>query len=338
MESNTHTVSIIVPVYNVSAYIERCIKSVMNQTYNDIECIIVDDATPDDSIVKCERLIAAYDGPIRFSILHHQQNRGLSAAGNTGTEVATGEYLYYLDSDDEITSDCVETLLKPMIEDNSIELVQGNHIEEQDGQEMIYYKGSSPIYISNRDEVYNHYLKYHHICACAWNKLMRSSFVEHYQLYFKEGILYEDRLWMFYVQKHLKIVYICKDITYYYHIRPHSITREKGKAVGNSCHIIYQDILNHLTRGDEKTELCGYAYGFCKPYCIYVNEVPALKDTYNLYRQQAKRFKCWYVYILLTLVGVVRRFGNPMGILKLLHTIRWRLMELPDVIFNRSRK
>ena len=285
-------VSIIIPVYNVSAYIERCIKSVMNQTYNDIECIIVDDATPDDSIVKCEQMIVAYDGPIRFSILHHQQNRGLSAARNTGTEVATGEFLYYLDSDDEITLDCIETLMKPMIEDNSIELVQGNHRVRKDDQEIIYYKGASSVIISNTNDM----------------------------------------------QKHLKKAYICKDITYYYHIRPHSITRGKEKTVGNSYHIIYQDILNHLTRGHEKTELSGYLYGFCKPYCIYVNEVPALKDTYNLYRQQAKRFKCWYVYILLTLVGVVRRLGNPMGILKLLHTIRWRLMELPDVIFNRSRK
>lgn len=331
-------VSIIIPVYNVSAYIERCIKSVINQTYYDIECIIVDDATPDDSITKCEQMIAAYDGPIRFSILHHQQNRGLSAARNTGTEVATGEYLYYLDSDDEITLDCIEKLLKPMMEDNSIEIVQGNHIEERDGKEMIYYKGKSPILILNNGEIYKHYFKYHHIITTAWNKLMKRSFIIRFQLYFKEGILFEDRHWMFYVQKHLKKAYICKDITYYYHIRPHSITRGKEKTIGKSYHIIYQDILNHLTRGHEKTELSGYAYGFCKPYCIYVNEVPALKDTYNLYRQLAKRFKCWCVYILLTLVGVVRRLGNPMILLKLLHTIRWRLMELPDVIFNRSRK
>ena len=310
----------------------------MNQTYNDIECIIVDDATPDDSIVKCEQMIVAYDGPIRFSILHHQQNRGLSAARNTGTEVATGEFLYYLDSDDEITLDCIETLMKPMIEDNSIELVQGNHRVRKDDQEIIYYKGASSVIISNTNDIYIHYFKNHHIITTAWNKLMKRSFVESHQLYFKEGILHEDRHWMFYVQKHLKKAYICKDITYYYHIRPHSITRGKEKTVGNSYHIIYQDILNHLTRGHEKTELSGYLYGFCKPYCIYVNEVPALKDTYNLYRQQAKRFKCWYVYILLTLVGVVRRLGNPMGILKLLHTIRWRLMELPDVFFNRSRK
>ena len=93
-------VTIVIPVYQVSEYVERCVCSVMAQSYPYLECIIVDDATQDDSIVKCEQLIAAYKGPIRFRILHHGQNRGLSAARNTGTKVATGDYLYYLDSDD----------------------------------------------------------------------------------------------------------------------------------------------------------------------------------------------------------------------------------------------
>ena len=69
-------VSIIVPVYQVSAYVERCVRSVMSQTYQNIECIIVDDATFDDSIEKCERLIKEYDGSVHFRILHHEQHRG----------------------------------------------------------------------------------------------------------------------------------------------------------------------------------------------------------------------------------------------------------------------
>ena len=84
------TVAIIIPVYNVSDYIENCMMSVMNQTYDDMECIIVDDATQDDSIDKCYRMIQVYQGPIKFSILHHGKNRGLSAARNTGAEAATG--------------------------------------------------------------------------------------------------------------------------------------------------------------------------------------------------------------------------------------------------------
>lgn len=67
-------VSIVIPVYNVSDYIERCILSVMNQTYKDIECLIVNDCTPDDSMTKCQKLLNSYRGPIRFVILNHDKN------------------------------------------------------------------------------------------------------------------------------------------------------------------------------------------------------------------------------------------------------------------------
>lgn len=67
----------------------------MQQTYPHIECIIVDDASPDDSIEKCQRLIANYLGPISFLFLHHDHNRGLSAARNTGMDAATGDYFFF---------------------------------------------------------------------------------------------------------------------------------------------------------------------------------------------------------------------------------------------------
>lgn len=333
------TVSIVIPVYNVSAYIERCIRSVMNQTYGDIECIVVDDATPDDSIAKCEQMIAAYNGPIKFSVLHHQQNRGLSAARNTGTAAAKGEYFYYLDSDDEITPDCIEKLLKLMLECNDLDFVQGNHIEERNGQETIYNKGVSTICLSSTIDAYIHYFDNHHIICSAWNKLIKRSFVEAYQLYFKEGILFEDRLWMFYIQKHLKKAYICSDITYVYHIRPQSITTKgKYRAVGSSLLIIYNEILSHLTQGRERYELSGYVYAFCKPYCMYLNEIPDLKDTFQLYRKQTRRYNCWYAYSILTIVGGARRLGNPMRIMKLFHAIRWKLVELPDFLQKRNKR
>lgn len=330
-------VSIIIPVYNVSAYIERCIKSVMNQTYTDIECIIVDDATPDDSVAICEQMIAAYDGSVRFSILHHQKNRGLSAARNTGTNAAKGDYLYYLDSDDEITPDCIEVLLQPIIEDGSITLVQGNHIERNERSEFKYNKGTFSITITNHNDILKHYFKYHHIITTGWNKLIKRSFIETYQLYFKEGILHEDRLWMFYVQKHLEKAFICKDVTYIYNIRPDSITT-KGKRndVGNSYLYIYSDILNHLTHRCEKLELGGYVYGFCKPYCEYIDDIPALKETYYLYLKQAKHYNCWYVLFILVIIGAIRRIGNPIRIMKWFHTIRWKLVELPDRCFNKK--
>lgn len=331
------TVSIIIPVYNVSSYIERCIESVMNQTYKEIECIIVDDTSPDDSIVKCHKMIAEYDGPIKFTILHHEQNHGISGARNTGTKASSGDYLFYLDSDDEIKPSCIETLLNPMIEDSSIDMVQGNHIEEKGGQEMMYFKGTSSIVVSCHHDIYEHYFKYHHICASAWNKLIRRSFIDNYQLYFKEGLLFEDRQWMFYVQKNINKLIISKDITYIYHVRPNSITTSgKNAAIGHSYHTIYQDILNNLTPDSEANEINGYAYGFCKQYCIYLNDEPALKDIHKLYLKQAKSYNCWFAYFILLTIGVVRKIGNPIGIMKKFHIIRWRLMELPDILFNRK--
>ena len=98
---NGMTISVIIPVYQVSDYVERCLRSVMQQTYSHFECILVDDATEDDSIGKCERMIAEYEGDISFRILHHQQNRGLSAAHNTGIDAAKGDYLLFVDSDDK---------------------------------------------------------------------------------------------------------------------------------------------------------------------------------------------------------------------------------------------
>lgn len=95
----------------------------MNQTYTDIECIIVNDATNDDSIDKCEGLIKNYNGPICFRIISHDYNRGLSAARNTGTIAAIGDFIYYLDGDDEITADCIEKLIKAAWEHPNAEVV-----------------------------------------------------------------------------------------------------------------------------------------------------------------------------------------------------------------------
>ena len=120
-------VSIIVPFYNVSPYIGACLKSVMRQTYTgSVECLIVDDGSTDDGMAIVERMVRAYDGPIQFKILRHEHNRGMSAARNTATMQATGEYLYYIDSDDEISENCIERLMQKAIEDPAIEMVQGN--------------------------------------------------------------------------------------------------------------------------------------------------------------------------------------------------------------------
>lgn len=185
--------------------------------------------------------------------------------------------MFYLDSDDEITPDCIETLMKPIMADGSIEIVQGNHIDEEKGKEFVYHKLSSPILISNNESVYIEFYKYHNLYSLVWNKLIKKSFINNNSLYFREGILHEDVLWMFYARKHLKRVYIFNEITYIYHKRPNSITTTPNRdAIMSSQLTINKEILNNLTPGREKMELRGGFYGFAVIYCEYVKELPKM--------------------------------------------------------------
>lgn len=115
-------VSVIIPVYKVEKFIERCIRSVMNQSYTEeVECIVVDDCTPDQSMRIVERMVAGYEGPIRFKLLYHKCNRGLAAVRNTGLDAATGDYILHLDSDDYFEPDMLEKMYgKAVAEDADI--------------------------------------------------------------------------------------------------------------------------------------------------------------------------------------------------------------------------
>lgn len=305
--------SVIIPVYQVSDYIERCIRSVMAQTYTDIECVIVDDATQDDSIVKCENLIREYDGPIQFRIVHHEVNRGLSAARNTGTLHATGDYVYYLDGDDEITLECIEKLVSIAYKHPEAEMIQGNSvIIPKDRRVKIHIDKRVPCSLTSNQEITSCYHK-HWIPTSAWNKLIKKSFLIRNNLMFKEGVVYEDLLWMFYVVKHLKYIFFCKDITYHYYIRPGSIvTATNTETVGNSYLTIYDAILNDLTPERERLELDGYVEGFCNRYMTFRKVVPGFDGLYRLYVEQTKRYGCRLARIKLTVSNFM--VGIPMGL------------------------
>ena len=104
-------VSVIVPIYNVEGFIQRCAKSLFEQTMQEVEYVFSDDATPDRSIELLERTLAEYPNRKEFvKILHHAANKGLPAARNTGLNAAMGEYIFHCDSDDYVEPDMLETL------------------------------------------------------------------------------------------------------------------------------------------------------------------------------------------------------------------------------------
>lgn len=225
-------VSIVIPVYNVSAYIERCIKSVMRQTFSGLmECIIVDDCSPDDSIEKCSRIIKSYNGNVQFRILRHENNKGLSASRNTGTKFAIGEFVFYLDSDDEITPNCVDVLFKEASCNPQVEIVQGytDSIPFVSWYPTDRYKIMARIDDNRRIRLEN-YKIFDYLPCNAWNKLIRLSFLRSNSLYFKEGVIHEDHLWMCNVTKrleHLSFVFIP---TYIHYATPNSIMTSRDKV------------------------------------------------------------------------------------------------------------
>ena len=313
-------VSVIIPVYQVSDYIERCLSSVIRQTYQHIECIIVNDATEDDSMEKCERMIASYSGPIRFRVVHHESNKGLSAARNTGMRNASGDYLYFLDSDDEITPNCIESFVKTAEEFPNAEMIVGNYqtFPEHEQRSLRLDKGL-PSSMETNEAIAAAFLA-HRFPMNAWNKLTKSSFLLDNNLFFKDGILYEDIHWTFFVIKYLQHIRINKAVTYHYYIRPGSIvTDAKEDAVGKSFYQIYDDIIHHLTKGRESQELSSYVEGFCNRYLRHRGNIPEYNTLYLEYRRKVKEFGSKNASLKLRLAFLMGKM--PFG-LKVLESLR----------------
>lgn len=211
-------VSVIVPVYNVAPYIERCWLSIKQQTYRNLEVIFVDDCGTDDSVSILEGLIKE-DAEIDCRIVHHERNRGLSAARNTGLSAATGEYVYFLDSDDDIAEDCIESLVRPVASDKVDVVVADYKVIGPGG----YLPLSLPEgLLKSNEEVLKTYAdgKWY---VMAWNKLCRREFLIENNLWFKEGLIHEDVLWTFMVACKAQNLYAVKKKLYNYYIRSASI-------------------------------------------------------------------------------------------------------------------
>lgn len=216
-------ISIIVPVYNVEEYITECFNSIICQNYSgELECIFVDDCGQDDSVKILESLMEAYHGAISLRMLHHEKNKGLSCARNTGILNATGDYLYFMDSDDTISPNCMEKLGAMALKYPQVEMVQGS--TEGSGEWLKMGGKNVPEYSDDFKWIRESILARFFIPMTAWNKLIRRDFVIKNQLLFEEGLIHEDELWSFMLAKYVKRIAFCTEITYFYRKNPLGIT------------------------------------------------------------------------------------------------------------------
>ena len=213
-------ISIIIPVYHVEPYIVRCLQSVVAQkNSSDMEIILVDDCGTDNSIALATEFLAGCKG-LDYQILYHSQNGGLSAARNTGLKAATGEYVYFLDSDDVITNDFMQ-LFSVLQEQLFYDFIIGDYRVE--GSSSSY----PPLLLQEGKYIGNSSILESFACGewymMAWNKLCRRSFLLENNLFFDEGILHEDVSWSFKLACCAQSMYVVRKDTYVYYIRKESI-------------------------------------------------------------------------------------------------------------------
>lgn len=211
-------ITIIVPVYKVEKYLRRCLDSIVNQTFTDWECILIDDGSPDDSGKICDDY---FQKDTRFRVFH-QENQGVSAARNKGLNEARGEWIGFVDSDDWIEKDMYEIAYKKVVEENA-DLVQWNYIIEK---KNLSIKTTKPDKIFSLEDANIYWF------SSNCNKLIRSKIVMENDIRFPVGIkIGEDKVFGFlaYVMSK-KCVHLSKHLYHYVMIESsasHSLTIEK---------------------------------------------------------------------------------------------------------------
>ena len=222
---NKYKISIIIPVYNVELYIRSCLNSVFQQTLSkDIECILVDDCGKDKSVQIVTEMLSNYHGSISFKFLHHEHNKGLSESRNTGIRSAKGEYIYFLDSDDEITPNCLESFYSISEKNNDIDLIQGSYLTPNN-KNIFELLGKDEV-ISDRNIIKRNLLIFDGNVVAAQNRLINRNFILKYNLFFKSGIIHEDNYWTYFLAKHVKKIAYCFEKTYFHRINLDSITHK----------------------------------------------------------------------------------------------------------------
>lgn len=198
-------VSVIIPVYNVENYIEECVESVINQTLKEIEIIIVNDGTKDNSIKKIEKYLS---NP--RVILINKENGGVSSARNTGLKIARGEYISFIDSDDFIEPTMLEKLYN---EGEGMDIVFSNFARiDEFGNIEIEKNNFENLEIKEGSYFYNIELGY------IWNKIYNHKFLKEYNIKFKENMLMEDLLFSLKVFSIAKKVKYLDKVYYYYRV------------------------------------------------------------------------------------------------------------------------
>ena len=247
-------VSVIIPVYKVEEYLDRCVESVCNQTYKDIEIILVDDGGIDKCPQKCDEWRKKDQ---RIKVIH-QKNMGLSEARNSGLESSCGEYVIYVDSDDSIEEDLVESLMN-LIEEHNVDIAMCTHRLKVNG---IVEKRpfNSKIITGTVNELLK--LIFENGLWHAWGKLIKRELA--LEAKFIPGLIYEDYENTPRLLLNAKRIAISMDGRYIYSVRGDSIMEQRKKSTDVDFAKITDELLKLYEESnyssDNKNFVCSFLF------------------------------------------------------------------------------
>lgn len=263
-------VSVIIPVYNVEQFLPAAMESVLTQTYKDVEVVLVDDESPD----RCGEMCDEYARRHRFVKVIHKQNGGLGEARNSGLEVATGDWVMFLDSDDMLRHDAVEKLLR-FAEEYDCDaihgrmnrfVIPGKFDRDNHGQECIVIQGKDDL-LRNAVCNFSQFPGDEHVStegsACA--ALYRRDFLLHNHLVFysERTHISEDYIFNFEVASHARCIGQIPDTIYHYRVNPHSLTQtfrpDTILRIVDYCRFIEGMMAARVPMGTAKKYAHGYA-------------------------------------------------------------------------------
>ncbi len=267
-------VSVIVPCYNVEKYVAQCIESLVSQTLKDIEIILVDDGSPDNSGKICDKY-KVRDGRIKVI---HKKNGGVSAARNDGLKEASGEYVIFVDSDDYVPQNALKVLYQKAMSTSS-DIVLGDVIRlTDDGKEEYAQLFDTTFTTSDRELIdalvatvlYKHYCPLPPKTGAAfgyggpWNKLVRRQLLLDHHLSFDESVkgLFDDILYSAHIMAAAKTVSYVNEAVYYYRLLGGTITQSYKKAMPEIAGAIIAAATNFVQQYKDNAVLKEAYYAF----------------------------------------------------------------------------
>lgn len=278
-------ITVIIPVYNVIDYITVSIESVLNQTYPNIEIIIVDDGSTDGSEIVCDKYKKKNDD----IIVVHQNNQGLSGARNTGIDIATGDFLFFLDSDDLIFPDALTTLYRLLLNTNSEIAIGGTYTSFAEIDQLPQHIAKDNTFVQLDSYAAIEKMLYSRdFSTSAWGKLYKTSIFQ--MIRFPVGKYYEDLYTTYKVFLNARKISYTTKFVYCYFKRLGSISMERGLSIRQfdcieALDIIQREVITKRPELNKAFQNCYISFYLRLLQNAKVTELDKLKNVYKMMKR-----------------------------------------------------